>query len=60
MARVEDDERDMIYRIYITEGLKAVSGLNIRYYDFVSETPVETRTGNEIIDHIKDKLNNLE
>lgn len=60
MGRVEKEEHDMIYRIYITDSLKAISGLNVRYYDLIDNSPVETRTADEIKDHIKNKVNNLE
>lgn len=60
MARIKDDERDMIYRIYVTDSLKAIGQLDVRYYDFIKNTPIETRSAEEIIDHIKGKLNDLE
>lgn len=58
-ARIKENERDMIYRIYITDSLKAIGGINLRYYDFIDDTPVDTRTGDEIIDHIKNKIDSL-
>ena len=54
MARFEQYERDWTYRIYVTDSLKALAGVNMRYADLFA--PEETRTADEIIDGVKDKL----
>lgn len=44
-------QREQVYRIYVTDALKILGGLNERYIDVFK--PVETRTAEEIINHIK-------
>lgn len=56
-ARYNENQRELAYRIYITDSLKAYLGLNIRYADLF--TPEETRTAEEVIDGVKDKLRQL-
>lgn len=56
-ARFNQYQREEAYRIYVTDGLKHLSGLNIRYADIFK--PEETRTADEIIDGIKGKLRQL-
>lgn len=57
MARYYQHRRDWAYRIYITDGLKFLAGLNIRYADLF--LPEETRTAEEVITGIKGKLRRL-
>lgn len=59
------------YRIYITDALKAIADnmvrmnggvtLKMRYADMIDATPQneETRTAEEVIDHIKEKMQKL-
>ena len=56
-ARYNQNQREWVYRIYVTDSLKHLAGLNIRYADVFK--PEETRTADEIIDGIKDKLRQL-
>lgn len=56
-ARYNQNQREWVYRIYVTDSLKHLAGLNIRYADVFK--PVETRTADEIIGGIKDKLRQL-
>jgi hypothetical protein len=56
-ARYNLYNRDLAYRFYVTDGLKAIGGLNIRFVDLFK--PAETRTSDEIIGGIKDKLQKL-
>ena len=56
-ARCNQHQRDWAYRIYVTDSLKYLAGLNIRYADVFK--PEETRTADEIIGGIKDKLRQL-
>lgn len=46
-----------IYRIYVTDGLRVLGRLDQRYFDYFK--PPETRTSEEIITGIKDKLTRL-
>lgn len=56
-ARYNQNQRDWAYRIYVTDGLKHLASLNIRYADLFK--PEETRTADEVIDGMKDKLRQL-
>ena len=56
-ARYEKNTRDWAYRVYVTDSLKVIGGLNIRYADLFE--PEEKRTEEEIIQNIKDGLNKL-
>lgn len=56
-ARYNLYNRDLAYRIYVTDALKVLGGLNIRFADLFK--PEETRTAGEIIDGIKDKLQKM-
>jgi hypothetical protein len=56
-ARYNQNQREEVYRIYVTDSLKNLTGLNIRYADVFK--PEETRTAEEIIDGIKGKLRQL-
>lgn len=56
-ARYEQNQREWLYRIYVTDSLKYLAGLNIRYADIFA--PEETRTAEEVIEGVKDKLRQL-
>ena len=62
-ARIDLDYREMTYRIYVTESLKRLTRLNKGYYEFLEEyehpKKVETRTAEEVVDHIKQGLAKL-
>lgn len=53
-ARYKQMADERIYRIYVTDALKAAYGLDRRYADIF--IPAETRTAQEIISNIFDKL----
>ena len=57
-ARLLDESRDLTYRIYVTDCLKALADGNIRYIDLIQQQKkkVETRTSNEIVNDIKQGL----
>jgi len=57
MARKEKEYRDTAYRIYVTDALKVLGGLNIRYADLFK--PEETRTASDIKISIKSKLKKM-
>lgn len=50
-------KKEELYRAYITDALKAMGNLNVRYMDYFK--PIETRTADEIISGISGKLSNL-
>jgi hypothetical protein len=56
-ARYNQYNRDFSYRIYVTDALKVIGGLNIRFADLFK--PEETRTAGEIIGGIRDKLQKM-
>lgn len=52
------DWRDRAYRFYVTDALKAIGSLNMRYADNVN--PVrETRSSEEIIADLGNKLDDI-
>lgn len=57
IARYSSFERDYAYRIYVTDAVKLLAGLNIRYADLFK--PAEVRTADEIIGNIKNGLRKL-
>lgn len=57
IARFNQHQREEAYRIYVTDSLKIIGGLNIRYADAFK--PEETRTAEEIIDGVSNKLRQL-
>lgn len=59
VARSEENQKQHLYRIYVTDSLKAIGGLDRRYVEFLEPPKVETRTSEEIIDHIKEGLSAL-
>lgn len=56
LARTRYEQRDKAYRLYITDALKIIGGLNIRFADIVAPAPVETRTAEQIKSEITSKL----
>ena len=56
IARINEHDREQAYRIYVTDALKIIGRIDQRYYDFVRPTKVETRTAEEIISSISEKL----
>jgi hypothetical protein len=67
VAFIKKEQEEQIFRLYITDALKILTentakmyggaSLTKRYADIIDMSkPVETRTQEEIIDHIKRKL----
>lgn len=54
-ARLDLYKRDEAYRIYVSEGIKVLAGLNMTYAELLEYKP-ETRTAGEIINGIREKL----
>lgn len=55
-SRLEREERERMYRFYVTDALHAIGGLNMRYADLIKPEHVEVRTSEQIIGSIKSKL----
>lgn len=58
-ARAEEQRRDRIYRIYVTDGLRIIGGLNERYVELLKTSAQDNRTAEEIKAHICAKLEAL-
>lgn len=69
-SRVRKEQLDKAYRIYVTDSLKFISentakyaggnSYSKRYIDLTTKQPEETRTREEIIGSIRDKLQKME
>lgn len=69
-AKAQENALAKAYRIYVTDSLKMISentskyaggsSFSTRYYDLIKKPIAETRTSEEIIGGIKNKLNLLE
>lgn len=55
-SRCNEYDRDEAYRIYVTDSLKIIGNLDIRFYDLLRPGVEETRTPEEIIENISAKL----
>lgn len=55
-ARYKDYQRELAYRIYVTDALKVIGGLNARYFDVIDDTPPDDKTPEEVIGRIGGKL----
>ena len=58
-ARLESTRRETAYRVFITDCIGHTLGLKTRYADHIAPEPVETRTADEVIDSISEKLARL-
>jgi hypothetical protein len=57
------------YRVYVTDALKVIcentaryaggSCIEMRYIDLINPKPEDTRTGEEVIEHMKSKLRTI-
>lgn len=57
-AKKEEKTKAEIYRIYVSDCLRALinNDSNPRYIDMIKPQPIETRTADEIINDVKNKL----
>ena len=57
-ARWELYQREEVYRIYVTDGIRALGGFkdSPRYVDLFEPQHEETRTPEEIINHLRSGL----
>lgn len=70
IAKFRKDNLDTTYRIYVTDALKIIaentskyaggSYMKIRFSEIINPKPEETRTADEIITGITDKLRKLQ
>ena len=66
MARYEREQRELAYRIYISDALCKISEntakfggggyMKVRFADIIMPRPEDDRTSDEIISHIREKL----
>ena len=59
LARYDTIKRNVIYHTYVTDALKILGNLNVRYADLIVQKEVETRTPEEIISNVKSKIKKL-
>jgi hypothetical protein len=59
VARAHCEDRDEAYRIYVAESLRALTGLKKGYRDLLDDGVEETRTSEEIVSSISDKLSRI-
>lgn len=69
MACVERDQRELAYRIYVTDALRSISEntakfggggyLRARFADILHPKPEDTRTHDDVVSHIREKLRKL-
>lgn len=63
-AKRKQYNEDLAFRVYVTDGIKALiecwgGEVRQRYIDIIAVTKEETRTADEIIETISDKLSLL-
>ena len=56
-AQIRLNRREEAYRIYITDAIKSVWRLNKRYLDIIDPPKEEKRTSEDIINHMRKKIN---
>lgn len=63
IARFKTEQRNLAYRIYITDSLKAIGRLDRRYIDSIADDFKETlepsESAEDIISRIQNGVNNL-
>lgn len=52
-------QEELVYKIYITDSIRAYLDIDVRFYDLISREPKEERSADEIINSLKDGLSNL-
>lgn len=68
-AILKRDEHAEAYRVYVTDALKIIcentaryaggSCIEMRYIDLINPKPEDTRTGDDVIEHMKLKLRTI-
>lgn len=64
VARFKTEQRDLAYRIYVTDSLKVIGRLDRRFLDSISDdfrkTLKPSESAEDIISRIQNGINNLE
>lgn len=60
LARLKIEQREKAYRFYITDALKIIGGLNIRYADIVGPAQSDPRGAEQIKSDITAKLRKMQ
>ena len=60
-AKIEEVEEELLFRNYVSDLLKGTCTIlggkvEKRFYDYIKQDPVDTRTGAEIIEMMKKKI----
>lgn len=59
-SKCEQMEEELTYKVFVTDCLSVLTNTDARYYDVINEEEIiETRTGDEIKETIKDKLKRM-
>lgn len=48
VARLEQEYRDLAYRIYVTDSLRGITGMDTRFSDLIFGNKEEEKSGDEI------------
>lgn len=48
VARLEQEYRDLAYRIYVTDSLRGITGIDTRFSDLIFGNKEEEKSGDEI------------
>ena len=48
VARLEQEYRDLAYRIYVTDSLRGITGMDARFSDLIFGNKEEEKSGDEI------------
>ena len=69
MARYGEHQRELAYRIYVSDALKIIADntarfgggnqINERYWNIIHPAPEDNRTEEEVISHIRGRLAEL-
>jgi hypothetical protein len=63
VARFKTEQRDLAYRIYVTDSLRVIGRLDRRYFDSIAddfrETLKPSESAEDIISRIQNGVNNL-
>ena len=68
-AKARQESKNRAYRIYVTDGIKIITENTARYFggrhfearfiDVIEPPPEETRTSDEIVENIREKIKKL-
>lgn len=63
IARFKSEQRNLVYRVYVTDSLKAIGRLDRRFFDSIAddfrETLEPSESAEDIISRIQNGVNNL-